>query len=99
MLEAGLQWPLLPLARGGGSGSTCWRRRRDWQAAGVWHALHRALLDKLGGADRRDWSRVCVGSASVPAQRLYGGKPRWDSVNCAPRIAAVPDEGECDGPP
>ena len=43
---------------GCGCGMTCWRRLRDWQAAGVWHRLHRLLLDKLGAADKIDWSRA-----------------------------------------
>jgi transposase len=27
---------MLPQEMGCGSGMTCWRRLRDWQAAGVW---------------------------------------------------------------
>ncbi len=69
MLKTGIRWQMLPTALGCGSGSTCWRRLRDWQAAGVWHALHRALLDRLGEADRIDWSRASADSASVPATR------------------------------
>jgi transposase len=33
---------------GSGSGWTCWRRLRDWQAAGVWDKLHTRLLNWLG---------------------------------------------------
>ncbi len=73
VLRTGIDWNMLPLELGCGSGSTCWRRLRDWQGAGVWHALHRALLDRLGEADRIDWSRVCVDGASLPAK---GGAPR-----------------------
>jgi transposase len=69
VLQTGMQWELLPLELGCGSGVTCWRRLRDWQAAGVWQALHHALLDKLGEADKIDWSRACLDSASVPAKR------------------------------
>ena len=54
---------------GCGSGMTCWRRLRDWQAAGVWEALHRALLDTLGRADRIDWSRAAVDSCRRPGQK------------------------------
>ena len=32
---------------GFGSGTTCWRRLRDWQKAGVWARLHELLLDGL----------------------------------------------------
>ena len=69
VLKTGCPWQSLPEELGCGSGSTCWRRLRAWQQAGVWHALHRALLDRLGRADGIDWSRVSVDSASVPAKR------------------------------
>ena len=69
VLKTGIQWQMLPLELGCGSGSTCWRRLRDWQRAGVWHALHRALLDRLGEADQIDWSRASLDRASVPATR------------------------------
>src|SRR3954453_21244888 len=68
VLKTGIQWELLPQEMGCGSGVTCWRRLRDWQAAGVWEALHRALLDRLGAADRIDWSRASLDCASVPAK-------------------------------
>src|SRR4030095_6468369 len=49
-LRAAVPWRLLPARElGCGSGVTCWRRLRDWQAAGVWEALHHRLLDWLGG--------------------------------------------------
>ena len=69
VLKSGIPWEMLPKEMGCGSGSTCWRRLRDWQEAGVWRALHRVLLDRLGDADRVDWSRASVDSASVPAKR------------------------------
>ncbi len=69
VLRSGLPWELLPQELGCGSGMTCWRRLRDWQAAGVWARLHRALLDRLGAADRIDWDRACLDSASIPAKR------------------------------
>lgn len=69
VLETGIPWQMLPKEMGCGSGSTCWRRLRDWQEAGVWERLHRALLDRLGRADEIDRSRACLDSASVPAKR------------------------------
>lgn len=59
---------MLPPELGCGSGTTCWRRLRDWQAAEVWDRLHRALLDRLGEVDKIDWSRVSLDSASAPAK-------------------------------
>jgi transposase len=69
VLRSGIPWELLPQEMGCGSGVTCWRRLRDWQAAGVWDRLHRTLLDRLGRADRIDWSRASLDSRLVPANR------------------------------
>jgi transposase len=68
-LKSGIPWDMLPKEMGCGSGSTCWRRLRDWQEAGVWEELQRVLLNRLGEADRIDWDRVSPDSASVPAKR------------------------------
>jgi transposase len=69
VLKTGMPWEMLPQEMGCGSGVTCWRRLRDWQEAGVWERLHHVLLDRLGEANRIDWSRACVDSASIPAKR------------------------------
>ena len=55
---------------GCGSGMTCWRRLRDWQACEAWFQIHLALLDRLRGSDRLDLSRAAVDSGSV---RAVGG--------------------------
>jgi transposase len=68
-LKSGIPWNMLPKEMGCGSGSTCWRRLRDWQEAGMWEELQRVLLNRLGEADRIDWDRVSPDSASVPAKR------------------------------
>ena len=69
VLKSGIPWEMLPKEMGCGSGSTCWRRLRGWQEAGVWEELHRVLLDRLGEADRIEWERASLDSASVPAKR------------------------------
>src|SRR5438552_18789889 len=56
VLRSGLPWEMLPQEMGCGSGVTCWRRLRDWQEAGVWRKLHRVMLNRLGEADKIDWS-------------------------------------------
>lgn len=68
VLKTGIPWGLLPKELGC-SGATCWRRLRDWRKAGVFERLHRVLIDRLGKADRIDWSRVSLDSASIPAKR------------------------------
>src|SRR5690349_21560469 len=62
VLYWGIPWEMLPKQMGCGSGMTCWRRLRDWHRAGVWHKLHRLMLDKLGIADKIDWSRAAADS-------------------------------------
>ena len=74
VLRTGIPWQMLPPEMGCGSGQTCWRRLRDWQQAGVWERLHQTLLDKLGQADKIDWSRVSLDASSVPAPK-GGPKP------------------------
>jgi transposase len=69
VLKSGIPWEMLPKEMGCGSGSTCWRRLRDWQEAGVWEELHRVLLERLGAAEEIDWQRASLDSASVPAKR------------------------------
>ena len=47
VLQTGIPWEDLPQSLGYGSGMTCWRRLRQWQAAGVWQRLHMAMLEHL----------------------------------------------------
>jgi transposase len=67
VLKTGIPWEDLPCEMGCGCGMTCWRRLRDWQAAGVWDRLHEVLLAELNEADKIDWSRAIVDSSSVRA--------------------------------
>ncbi|MGH1569446.1 IS5 family transposase [Methylobacterium sp. P31] len=69
VLRSGIPWEILPAEMGCGCGMSCWRRLRDWQAAGVWGRLHQVLLERLHGADEIDWRRASLDSASVPAKK------------------------------
>jgi transposase len=69
VLRSGVPWEMLPAEMGCGCGMSCWRRLRDWQAAGVWARLHQVLLERLHGAGQIDWSRASLDSASVPAKK------------------------------
>ena len=84
VLRTGIGWEYLPQEMGCGSGMTCWRRLRDWQKAGIWDKIHRSLLNKLREAEKIDWSRAVVDSASVRA--LLGGQ----KLAQTPRIGVNP---------
>ena len=68
VLKTGIRWNDLPREMGCGSGSRCRRRLQEWHRAGVWQALHAALLAELQEADKIDWSRAAVDSSFVRAR-------------------------------
>src|SRR5690349_23819698 len=90
VLRTGCPWRLLPRELGGGSGTTCWRRLRDWQAAGVWEQLHASLLNWLGDAAAIDWSRASVDSVSVRAKKGVNrpARTRSTAANPAPNTTS-----------
>jgi transposase len=69
-LREGRKWQPIPgKALDCPSGPTCWRRFRQWTAAGVWDKAHLRLLDLLGEEGILDLQRVIVDSASCGAQK------------------------------
>lgn len=72
VLKTGIPWEDLPVEMGCGCGMTCWRRLRDWAASGVWAKLKEILLAELQAADKIDWSRAAIDSAT--ARALGGGE-------------------------
>jgi transposase len=97
VLKTGLPWEDLPAELGCGSGMSCWRRLRDWQADGTWQRIREALLQRLDGAGRLDWSKAAVDGAGVRA--VSGGRDRPPPDR--PRQARVeaPREGGRRRPP
>jgi len=89
VLKTDIHWEDLPAEMGCGLGMTCWRRLRDWQAAGVWARLHRVLLERLHGADKLNWSRASLDRMSVPAKGGIGSRPESDGSRQAGRQAAA----------
>ena len=90
VLWSGIGWERLPREVFGCTGMTCWRRLRDWHAAGVLGDLHRVLLERLAAADELDWSRASIDSASI---RAKGGARRR-----ARRSARTPRTGAAQAP-
>jgi transposase len=70
MARTSTPWRLLSARElGCGSDSTVRRRFDEWVAAGVFEQLHAEILDRLGVADRLDWSRASMDTMSVRAKR------------------------------
>jgi len=86
VLKTGCQWQMLPPGPLWPSGSTCWRRFREWSRAGVWPQLHRRLLNVLGRAGQIDLSVAVVDSASVRA--VKGGRTPDPIPPIGPKTAA-----------
>lgn len=84
VLRTGIAWEDFPCEMGC-CGMTLLNRLRQWQRAGVWDAIHRAMLDRLRAAGLIDFSRVIVDSASVRA--THGGKKRARAPSTAGKTA------------
>lgn len=69
VLFTGIGWEDLPQELGFGSGMTCWRRVRDWQAAGVFEAMHQAMLTHCHTAGLIDFDRVIADASHVRAKK------------------------------
>ncbi len=86
VLREGCRWQSLPSqALACPSGSTCWRRFRDWTKAGVWTKAHVQLLDHLSDEGVLDLQHAIIDSAFVRAQK--GGPtpalPPWTDAKRA----------------
>ena len=102
VLKSGIPWEMLPQEMGCGSGMTCWRRLREWHAAGVWDALHALLLARLQAAGQIDWTRASLDSAAIRSQKgaLARARTRRTAVRPGPSAtsswtAAAPRSASC----
>src|ERR1019366_2022888 len=66
VLTTGIRWQDVLLDMGC-SGRTAHRRLREWQALGIWTALHAKLLELLNGAGKLALEIVVIDSTQVPA--------------------------------
>jgi len=75
ILRTGARWKDMPDCFP--SGPTCWRRLRDWDAAGAWEAAWRAFVCELAEHDRGLWEAVFADAMFVPAKKgaIASGKP------------------------
>ena len=70
-------------------GMTCWRRLRDWHAAGVWHRLPEVLSAELNTASRLDWSRCLVDSSHGRALKGRCSRDPRRSTGAAPGRSTI----------
>ena len=73
VLRNGCRWAALAKIPEVPSPSTCWRRHRDWTAAGVWAAVWQVVLDELAEAGQLDTSELAPDASFVEAKK---GGPR-----------------------
>lgn len=78
VLRSGARWKDLPHEYP--SATTCWRRLREWEDAGVWLAIWRAFLSELDDAGQLDWHEVFADGTFAPAKK---GVPRSARPNAA----------------
>ena len=86
VLRYGVTWQAIPSELGCGSGSTCWRRFRDWTREGVWHRVQEKLMRQMADAGQVQGGLMVIDSASVRA--LLGGATPGPTPPTAGRKAA-----------
>ena len=69
LTQAGCSWWKLPEAMFGVTRATAHRRFAEWTRAGLWPALHVAILRRLQALGELDWSRAVVDSIHVRAEK------------------------------
>jgi transposase len=76
LLRTGARWRDIPVDLP--SGSTCWRRLRDWAADGVPEDLQAALVEELDELGRLDLRELLADATFVRAKKGARtlGKPR-----------------------
>jgi len=74
VLRNGVRWRDLP--EGYPSPATCWRRHRDWTAAGVWHRVWKLVLAELDRAGKLDTSELVLDGTFIEAKKGASGSAR-----------------------
>lgn len=69
LTQAGCSWWKLPEAMFGVTRATAHRRFAAWTKAGLWPALHLAVLQRLQALEVLDWSRAVIDSIQVRAEK------------------------------
>jgi transposase len=80
LLRTGARWQDIPLDLP--SGSTCWRRLREWAGEGVLAELHAILIDELGHLGKLDFEELLADATFIRAKKgvMTSAKPRLARV-------------------
>jgi transposase len=78
LLRTGSRWRDIPVDLP--SGSTCWRRLRDWTSAGVLQELQAILIEELDELGALDLDELLADATFI---RTKKGVPMWEK----PRLA------------
>ncbi len=94
VLQTGARWKDVPKHLP--SGSTCWRRHRDWTAAGIWKQAWSRLLRQLEQAGQLDTSESIADGTFAAAKK---GEPALAKPNAAkePRSCCSSPRTDCRG--
>ena len=76
MLRTGARWCDLPPQYP--SPSTCWRRLRDWEEAGVWLQVWHTFVEELDETGHLEWEETFADGSFAPAKKgaLESDAPR-----------------------
>jgi transposase len=69
LTQAGCSWWKLPEGMFGVTRATAHRRFAEWTKAGLWPALHLAVLQRLQALEALDWSRAVIDSIQIRAEK------------------------------
>jgi len=75
VLWTGAPWKEVPKEYS--SGSTCWRRLKQWEEQGLWLKAWRCFLGELDAQDQLDWSECFADGSFAPAKKggVASGRP------------------------
>ena len=73
LLRTGSRWRDIPVDLP--SGSTCWRRLRDWAAEDVLPEIHAVLIEELDELGALDFDELLADATFIRAKK---GVPTWE---------------------
>ena len=80
LLRTGARWRDIPVDLP--SGSTCWRRLRDWAGEEILQNIHTILIEELDDLGKVDLDELLSDATFIRAKK---GGPMWEK----PRLAKV----------